>query len=331
MEIKNPIIIYVFILVFLVLMLIKIPRTKKNNVRVANTKLFTKSKRYKEILRRHTILIYLLYGVIFVSLILSSVLSARIVSKDSSSKTIYNRDVMLCMDVSLSVLGLDRELASNYKTVVDTLRGERFGISIFNTSSYLLVPLTEDYEYVKSNLQDLIDVIDIYNFKKFGSTLYAESYILSGTIVGNMERGSSLTGDALASCIYDFSNLEDDRTKIIIFSTDNEVLGEEYINIEEAAKIAKKNKVKVYVFGNSNTTYENEQTLKKVANITGGQYYRDDGKNGVKEVINSIEKEKKSALVTNTSSFLVDYPEIPFVILFITFTAYVFLDKKVSE
>ena len=146
-----------------------------------------------------------------------------------------------------------------------------------------------------------------------------------------MERGSSLTGDALASCIYDFSNLEDDRTKIIIFSTDQDVLGEEYIDIVEAAKIAKKNKVKVYVFGNSNTTYANEQTLKKVANITGGQYYRDDGSNGVREVINSIEREKKSALVTNTSTFIVDYPEIPFIILFIAFTAYVFLDKKVSE
>ena len=331
MEIKTPIIIYIFILVFLLLIVIKIPKTKKNNIRIANTNLFTKSKRYKEIIKKHTLFKYLLYGTILISLFLSSVLSARIISKDSSSNTIYNRDVMLCMDVSLSVLGLDRALASNYKTVVDTLRGERFGISIFNTSSYLLVPLTEDYEYVKSNLQDLIDVIDIYNYDKFGSTLYAESYILSGTIVGNMERGSSLTGDALASCIYDFSNLEDDRTKIIIFSTDNEVLGEEYINIEEAAKIAKKNKIKVYVFGNSNTTYANEQILKKVANTTGGQYYRDDGRNGVKEVINSIEKEKKSALVTNTSTFIVDYPEIPFIILFITFVVYVFLDKKVSE
>jgi hypothetical protein len=177
----------------------------------------------------------------------------------------------------------------------------------------------------------LIDVIDIYNFDKFGSTLYAESYILSGTIVGNMERGSSLTGDALASCIYDFSNLEDDRTKIIIFSTDNEVLGEEYIDIVEAAKIAKKYNIKVYVFRNSNTTYSNEETLKKVANITGGHYYKDDGRNGVKEVINSIEREKKSALVTNTTYYETDYPEVPFILLLISFAAYVFIDKKVSE
>ena len=92
---------------------------------------------------------------------------------------------MLCLDVSGSTLPYDREVIDTYRTLVDNFKGERIGLSIFNSTSRTVFPLTDDYELVSEQLdktstilkgvesQDDIDKMKDSYFRLAGR--YAES------------------------------------------------------------------------------------------------------------------------------------------------------------
>ena len=68
---------------------------------------------------------------------------------------------------------------------VNNLKGERFGISIFNTTSVLLVPLTDDYDYVLDSLDKIYQSIEAINDYDY-SSYYIYDYIIAGTIVTSL-------------------------------------------------------------------------------------------------------------------------------------------------
>ena len=84
---------------------------------------------------------------------------------------------------------------------------------IFNTSPVLLTPLTDDYEYVKDQLDLIAQCLKSRNevnlddaFSSGYDWIYYQAYISSGTLIGNEQRGSSLIGDGLAAAAIDFSD-----------------------------------------------------------------------------------------------------------------------------
>lgn len=339
MEIKYPIIIFIglflFIITFIFSRKIDIKGKKINKNKVANTSFVRKTKEFQSLVNKYRRVLYFIYVLIFIGLISASVLSARIVKEQTISNEIYNRDIILCMDISTSIDDLNDELVENYKNIVKNLNGERFGISIFNTTSYLIVPLTTDYEYVLSILDVIQKALDVRTHKiayddiSSSEYLYLINYIQKGTLQGNKERGSSIIGDGLASCVYDFPEEKDDRARIIILSTDNEVYGEEYIDVVSASKIAKKNNIKVYTIAPDTTKVEDAEKLKEVVNITGAKYYEHKGNQTVNEVVNEIETIEKTKLETNPQTFTTDYPTIPLILIFISFILIILVDKVV--
>ena len=192
-------------------------------------------------------------------MIVSILLMARPYKKVVAQKESYNRDIILCLDISTSVDDLNLELVKNLKETVNHLKGERFGIVIFNSSAVLLSPLTEDYEYIIDVLDQLESCLEGHNLgnsKLSDNWLYQSSYLMDGTLVGNEERGSSLIGDGLASTVYNFPNLEEKRSRSIIFSTDNDLEGTPLVTLSQAADICKENNVTVYGIGTANMAYD---------------------------------------------------------------------------
>ena len=92
---------------------------------------------------------------IITSLVSSLVLVARPAKKETVNNGTKKRDIFLCMDVSYSLYELNYELADYLEQVVSELKGDRFGITIFNTSSVVFVPMTDDYDYVVTRLEEL--------------------------------------------------------------------------------------------------------------------------------------------------------------------------------
>ena len=96
-------------------------------------------------------------GILGISL--SIVSSAYLVGRPSYTEEVttgvQRRDIFLCLDVSYSLYALNYDFVENLKTVVKGLDGDRIGISIFNTSSVLYMPLTDDKEFACEKLDEL--------------------------------------------------------------------------------------------------------------------------------------------------------------------------------
>lgn len=334
MEIKYPIIIIISIIVFFLILFISFSKFKKrkHRKRVANTFVVKRSVEYKSILRKYRIGMYIIFSLLFFSILSSAFLSSRITKTQVLDGRVYNRDIMLCMDVSGSVNSLNKEIVETYKAIIKSLNGERFGISIFNTSSYLLVPLTDDYDYLLDILNTLSKALsastDRANYSS-SEYLYLVKYLYYGTLVGNASRGSSLIGDGLASCVFDFPNLDEDRSRTIIFSTDNYDQGTSYVNVEEAAKISKNKGIVVYSIATKNTTAKNGLELRKATELTGGQYFIQGQGETIENVVRNIESQEKTALEGDKKSVVIDYPQVPFIIILLGFTALIIVDKEV--
>ncbi len=335
MEIKYPIIIIISIILFVVAYFFSLAKIKsrKHRRKVANTSIVKDSEEYKSILFKFRVGMYILYAIIFICLLSSSILSSRIIKTQTIENEIYNRDIILCMDVSTSVDDLNKQLVASYKEVVKSLNGERFGISIFNTSSYMLVPLTEDYDYVLGVLDTIGKALNVYDDYRINYGVedfsYLSRYLLYGTIVGNETRGSSIIGDGLASCVFAFPNLEENRSRIIIFSTDNDLQGKEYITLLEAGELSKSKDVTVYTIAPKSTSGRFTKDLETVAKTTGGKFFKEGQGETIKNIVNGIESKEKSLLKGNTKTVVTDYPEVPYILLLLGFTGLVIIDKVV--
>lgn len=238
----------------------------------------------------------------------------------------YCRDIILCIDISTSVDYLNENLLDKLKKTVDELQGERFGIVIFNTSPVLLTPLTDDYEYVKDQLDLIAQCLKSRNevnlddaFSSGYDWIYYQAYISSGTLIGNEQRGSSLIGDGLAAAAIDFSYADKERTKVVIFSTDNDIQGTPVATLDEAADICVSNNVTVYGVGTKEMTPENKESMKNAVEKTGGKFYLEEESGSFGEIVSSIEKLSKNLVKVRMVD--VETPELlyPFVLMLVLF------------
>ena len=335
MELRYPYVIsVVFLFVLAYFMLIKKKDTKyKKGSKIANTEYLRNTNYFKKKLREYS-LIKKVFGIVFIiGIISSTILISRLAEVNTHIVEEYNRDIFLCMDVSTSVDALNLELMDSLQDVVSKLDGERFGISIFNTSSITVVPLTEDYDYVNNILETMKTSIKTSNHDgglSYGDDYYAyiRDFISTGTIEGVLERGSSLIGDGLATCVYSFSNLEEKRSRSIIFSTDNDLAGDPLVTLEQAAKISKSKNIKVFGIGTKNIDKDYRVEFKNAVELTEGKYY-DQSSATVDDIVSDIEKTTKTVLKNKVETSEIDIPKVPFIILMISVVGIIIISKKV--
>lgn len=338
MELMYPFVLIVGILFLIILIFVNLKKksTYENGKKVANTQFVKEMPYYQEVMKKYKKLTSTIKILCIISMVMSLLLLARPCTIDASENPQYSRDIILCMDVSDSVNELNEELVNNLKKVVGSLKGERFGISIFNTSSVLLVPLTDDYDYIIETLDNLQKNFAARNsFLKKGTisgndnVYYATEYIQAGTLVGNEIRGSSIIGDGLATAITNFGDLSEERTRIIIFSTDNELYGKELITLEEAGKMCKDREITVFGIAPSTILGNNKIIMKNAVEETGGIYYTE-GDNNVSDIVKNIEQKGKSLIKGKKETKMVNKPELPFVMILISTTGLFVLNKKVN-
>ena len=275
---------------------------------------------YKSRVVWYNILKYVLIVLIISSLLLSGFLMARPFKTETKEIETYNRDIILCMDISTTCDELNAVLIDKWMDVVEELDGERIGIVIFNTSPVLLCPLTDDYEYILEVLEKVKEGlemrIDYTNGKIiFSDRLYeAEAYIQNGTLVDNAERGSSIIGDGLAAACLDFYDVEEkpDRTRVIILSTDNELLGEEIITLPEAGQMCQDRDIIVFGVGTEKMASHDRQMMKEVVEGTGGTFYYGEDDDIVEDIVADIRAQIATLDETKYEIVETELPETPF-------------------
>ena len=301
----------------------KKPDIYKSGKKVANTKYIENMPYYKKMVKRYKVLSYLIKGICSLCILLSLILLARPASVETIDPSQYNRDIFLCMDISGSVRDLDIEILKKFEEIVKGLKGERIGITIFDSSAVVLVPLTDDYNYLLDTLSELRSSLEASDNGDYSSM----TYYMAGTMENN-DRGTSLIGDGLASCVYNFSNLEEKRSRSIIFSTDNRANGEQIFTLSEAAELSKNKGITVYGFGTE--TVDEEEEFESAMKLTGGDLYKSGSLTTVSDIIDKIQQKEKNLVKGQKQTIKTDIPQIPFVILIISVLVLFILSKKVK-
>lgn len=340
MELRYPFVLILGIIAIILLVILTKKKIKNydNGHKIANTKYLKQHSYYKERLKKYNTLINIIKLLCLTTVFISVFLLSRMAKIETVNTSEYNRDIYLCMDVSDSVNELNLEIVKNMKETVKSLKEERFGISIFNSSNVILVPLTDDYEYVLDTLEKLEKAIEVrvnydfeaeYDSKEYNKYREGTTYLMEGTIEGSDLRGSSLIGDGLASCVYSFPKLEEEeRTRIIIFSTDNELAGKPLVTLDEAADISIKKKVTVYGIGTTVMSTKDRDEFKRAVEKTGGEFY-EESKSSVKSIVKNIEKHTKTLREKEDETYKIDIPQLPFIMLIISFIILIYLETKV--
>lgn len=325
MNVRNVTALYIGIGLFLLFFFSYVLKKKKldrtcDGRRFGNLALLYENPIYK----RKKIIYYILtwIGVIgmSVSLIAVGVLMARPFSTETVKEEQYSRDIIICLDASSSVDEVNVGLCSELKESVTKLRGERVGIIIFNTSAVMIAPLTDDYDYILEQLDTIEKALRIrIKLDKTGK-INSDDYkllefIQGGTLVGNSERGSSLIGDGLASCVANFSNDDSKRARVVIFATDNDPYGESYFELPDAARYCADHNITVYGVGTGDMSGTRINEMKDAVERTGGKFYQQRVSGTFEEIVHEIEKLSADKIEGRSYVKETDVPQKAFIVM----------------
>ncbi|MBP3810552.1 MAG: hypothetical protein ILA15_07475 [Clostridiales bacterium] len=338
MELKYTVALYAcaaIALAFIIVSFVRFRRRKKfkGGTKAAEADYIKEIPYFRRKMRIYKVLKFILSTVIIANLLISGFLMAMPYKTEVNEIKNMNRDIILCMDISTTVDHLNFELVGKLKEVVENLNGERFGIVIFNTSPLYLCPLTTDYEQVINELDIIEEALDLRYDYYNGSGSYSnrlvelDEYISAGTLVGNEERGSSIIGDGLAAAALDFTNIEEDpdRSRIIIFSTDNDLQGDEIITLPEAGQLCVDRGITVYGIGTEQMYPSDKAMMRDAVEMTGGEFYYGEDSRVVSNIIDNIQEHVASLDTIEYEISETVTPEIPFIILLISMACMILL------
>lgn len=223
-------------------------------------------------------------------------------SDELTKRNVEGIDIVITLDISDSMLIEDmpplNRLEAAKETIKEFIQGrnsDRIGLVLFMGEAFTKIPLTLDYEMLLGELKEI----------------QPSRTIKMGTAIGV----------ALANAV---GRLKDSKAKsrVIVFLTDGEN-NSGTIDPETALEIAKGENIKLYTigvgkdgetrlpvystdaFGRQIKTYQpfhstvNEELLKKMADETGGKYWRATSYSGIKDVFREIDRLERTNIEVN--------------------------------
>lgn len=267
--------------------------------------------------RKHYILLVILAGFfLLLSLVSSTIVASRPVSVDLIASEYDNRDIILCLDVSGSMSSYFEQMIKRLRDIVGEMKGERFGITVFDGTPITVVPLSNDYAMIDQVLENI--------GKDEWTYLSASHY--------NSNVGSSLIGPGVLGCVTGFDRLnETERSRSMIVYTDNYASPNQEVNIVQAAKYASRYGITFYGINPSDSSSSittpygkaSEEFIRAVT-ITGGSYYAANATDAdIGRIVDQI-MEQQAALLEGADKYVKnDAPGICIIIALIMIVAYI--------
>ncbi|MCG3176783.1 MAG: hypothetical protein MOGMAGMI_01747 [Candidatus Omnitrophica bacterium] len=212
--------------------------------------------------------------------------------------TKYVVDVMISMDISGSMATMDFAPGNRLEAAkiearrfIEGRRHDRIGLVVFAAQSITQAPLTGDHEAVLT--------------------------LLSRLQMGILEDGTAI-GLGLATAVNRLRDSEA-KSKVIVLLTDG-VNNAGEIDPITAARLAAKYGIRVYTIGVGKEgvsvwpvhdprfgtrllkveTQIDEKTLKEIASLTGGRYFRAQDERGLRDVFKEIDRLEKTEIKVET-------------------------------
>ena len=298
---------------------------RRSPVLVANSRYMDRIPSFVRAQRMARAVRALQVAIAVLAVLAASVLSGRIASERISTTEFSSRDIVLCLDVSGSMYEYDTEILSTFAELVDTFEGERVALSIFNSTSRTVFPLTNDYDLVQRELEAGAEAIDFDEFGyRLGNRDYSEDEVRQYVEFVDGTRGiadeASVIPDGLASCAQEFDQAEEDRSRSIIFATDNEVNGDPLFTLQEAAERVAARDIDLYTFypGAYECGPQCYEELKTTTEEQGGELHESSDPEAIPSIINQIQKSQAEAMGATPSVLRTDHPLAPFALTVLT-------------
>jgi Ca-activated chloride channel family protein len=213
-------------------------------------------------------------------------------------------DIMVALDMSGSMISEDFVVGdrrvnrfnmarSVLEGFIDQRPDDRIGLVVFASQAYIATPLTLDHDFLRENLDRLN--------------------------IGTINANQTAIGDGLSTALNQLRGIKS-KSKIVILMTDGQNNAGNVIPLT-AAQAAQALGVKVYTIGvgkqgmapmpvgrnpfTGEQVYQNEPvdidegTLQKIAQMTGGQYYRAENAKRFQQIYAQINKLEKTEEVIN--------------------------------
>ena len=291
--------------------------------RIANSALLLSSPLVRGRVRRRRYLHALLGVLLVIGLVSAALVAGRPVDRSVRSDALASRDIVLCLDVSTSMLSVDVQILDTFTKLLDTFEGERVALVVWNTTAQTMVPLTDDYDLLRSQFEEAASALD---FNPTYANPMSSKYITTfgGTLL-NEVRASSLIGDGLASCSLAFdTNKVEDRSRSIVLASDNQAVDPEHqqvYSLAEAADLASQENIRLFsLFGSDPTTVDPKlsgmtldqarQDLRTVTEDHGGFFYEVDDPKAVDGIVKELEADQATVLEGDTEVRITDKPQV---------------------
>lgn len=127
-----------------------------------------------------------------------------------------------------------------------------------------------------------------------------------------------------------------DRTRIIIFATDNDLAGTETVTLEEACTLCKQYDINLYAYCPTTemNPYTSEAKIssykRAVEQKAGGKFYTGNLNKMTSNIVNEIKETKTSLLKTSKKTYVTDHPEILVISITVLFLILIVFEKKIK-
>ncbi|GAB2461528.1 hypothetical protein HD599_001044 [Conyzicola lurida] len=296
--------------------------TAADSLPIAHRDRLTALPGYARALRRYRTLLLGVVASLAVVLVAAVGLTARPATVASVQPELSNRDIVLCLDISGSMVEYDKEVLDVFVDLAKEFTGERISLVVFNASAVTRFPLTSDYSYVEAQLTELRAEFDA-----------GEDEFYRGTLFGN---GSSLVGDGLASCAVRFDSPDADRSRSVILVTDNLIAGEPIFTLQQAGALATERGVRVYGINPGDTEAKAymadlAEEFRSVVETTDGAYYALEDPDAIPSIVSEITAQQADAIDADPEFVLTDQPGLLAILAFLGLGAFFVLAWRVKR
>ena len=287
-------------LAFIPLAVIDMRQKKRRGIRVPSTQNMTENRGILFVLFVLKISKYILLSALIIAM--ARPRTFTISENNDDTKGI---DIMMSVDVSLSMLARDLEpdrltaLKNIAKKFVDKRPGDRIGLVTYSGEAFTKVPVTSDHAVLLEELENLNPL--------------------------ELQPGTAI-GEGLSVAVSHLRHSKA-KSKIIILMTDGVNTIENAMPAQVGAQLAKSNDIRVYSIGIGTNGYAlmptqtdifgdlvftevevkiDEPVLREIAQTTSGKYFRATSNQSLEEVYEEINQLEKSEL---QSSKLYNYEE----------------------
>ena len=203
------------------------------------------------------------------------------------------KDIMICVDLSKSMDAFDiqpsrlEKIKFELKKVVEAFNSDRLGIIIFSSESFMQCPLTFDQNALNLFIETMNTGLVPSSGTDFGPPLKMAQQKLNDQSEARTDQKSKVI-----ILISDGEDFGDDTEEIAKEIADKDIklftLG---IGTEHGSQIYVGKSIKTDKDGNPVISKLNPSSLKKLASLTGGQYFEiNESGNDVARLINTISK-----------------------------------------